>query len=308
LHTRGRKAVRRPSVDTHQECRSLIQKAVRRGKDDLAGRVARHLQEAGDAAWLRGRAAVITFEECWPLGERLPQKPDLQESVETLKCVARHVKVKDAAGLGTLAYALSKGDETVVEGCPEDRDIRIVLNAIRRPKDFWPWAVKQASGDRQRALVDAAYKAYRGGGWPWDRAFMQAAAYLAVTRGVPQVAFAKHREEEFPYWVALDKHTLTGKATLRETAKRLKASSQQVMWASFYCESAVVNESVSSYWWSREIRWRLKKVGLTLEMAQSLWQTARAIITDLLCSQAQALQQHLENGMQVKVDTLAHES
>ena len=159
-------------------------------------KVADHLRKVGDIAWLRGRAAVITFEECWPLGGQLPQKPDTEKSIKSLASVAHHVKVKDAAGLGALAYALSKEDETVFEGCHEDRDIRIVLNAIQRPKDFWPWAIKQASTDETRMLVYAAHKAYKGGGWPWDRAFMQSAAYLAVTHGVPEVAYSDRMDGE----------------------------------------------------------------------------------------------------------------
>jgi hypothetical protein len=299
--------VRKPSADTHQECRSLLQKAVRRGEEALVGKVAAHLREIGDGAWLRGRAAVITFEECWPLGGLLPQKPDPEKSVEALECVARHVKVKDAAGLGTLAYALSKDDETVFEGCPEDRDIRIVLNAIQRPKDFWPWVLKQALADVQRALVDAAYKAFKGGGWPWDRAFMQAAAYLAITQGVPVVPRGETTSGAFPYWVALDKHTPAGKTALREVAKRLKLPARQVMWVSFYCESALANHRSPSYWWERETRWRLKQVGLTPEAAQTLWQTLQPLVAELLGTGAMVLRQHLEteaHGGQVAASDL----
>src|SRR5262245_39638861 len=77
---RLRPTMRKPGADTHQECRSLLQKAVRRGDEGLVGMVTCHLEKAGDAAWLRGRAAVITFEECWPLGGLLPQKADLEKS------------------------------------------------------------------------------------------------------------------------------------------------------------------------------------------------------------------------------------
>lgn len=285
--------MRRPSADTHQECRSLLQKAVRRGEEALTRKVADHLRVIGDVAWLRSRTAVITFEECWPLGGLLPQKPDPEKTVEALASVARHVKVKDAAGLGTLAYALSKEDETVFEGCPEDRDIRRVLNAIQRPKDFWPWVIKQASTDEKRRLVEAAHKAYKGGGWPWDRAFMQAAAYLAVIHGVPEVPHSERTNGAFPYWVALDKHTPAGKTALREVAKKLKLPARQVMWVSFYCESALANARWRSYWWERETRWRLKQVGLTPEAAQSLWQTLRPVVADLLHTEAEALRRHL---------------
>src|SRR5262249_12510223 len=137
--------------------------------------------------------------------------------------------------------------------------------------------------------------AYKGGGWPWDRAFMQAAAYLAVMQALPVVARSETPNGAFPYWVALDKHTPAGKTALREGAKRLKLPARQGMWRSFYFESALVNDSSPSYWWTRETQWRLKQVGLTPEAAQTLWQTVRPVVADLLDTGANALRQHLEN-------------
>jgi hypothetical protein len=62
--------------NTHQDCRSLLQKAVRRGESDLVVKVVDHLYEIGDIRWLKQRVGVIIAEECWPLMGKweLPEK------------------------------------------------------------------------------------------------------------------------------------------------------------------------------------------------------------------------------------------
>ena len=58
-----------PAKETsRQACRSLVQKAVRRGNSLLVEKVASHLYAIEDHAWLRQRVVVITYEECWPNG------------------------------------------------------------------------------------------------------------------------------------------------------------------------------------------------------------------------------------------------
>ena len=76
--------MRRPNADTHQLCRSLLQKAVRRGCKDLVEATTRHLAEIGDYDWVRKRAAVITYEECWPLGNDFVDLMDLEETIRNL--------------------------------------------------------------------------------------------------------------------------------------------------------------------------------------------------------------------------------
>jgi hypothetical protein len=222
--------MKKPNADTHQACRSLLQKAVRRGDVDLTRQTAHHLQRAGDARWLRGRAAVIAFEECWPLVADVNVTADANEAIECLVRVAESVKFKDAAGLGSLAYALSIRDCTARNGSSDDRHINAVCEAIRRPADFWKWAIGQELHDRQRTLIHAAYRAHRQGGWPWDRAFMQAAAYLAATQELPEAMPARSESARLPLWVALDKHTPQGKAVLRSIAKRVGVPWRQLLW------------------------------------------------------------------------------
>jgi hypothetical protein len=286
--------VRPPLSKTHSACRSLIQKAVRRGDVSLIRKVASHLHEIGDGNWLARRTAVITFEECWPLGAKLDLTNEFTNTVNSLIRAAQSVKVKDATGLGTLAYTLSTGDDSVLSGSPEDRDIKIVSEAIKRPKDFWDWVTTNCSQEYQRTLVDVAQKAHRRGGWPWDRAFMQAAAYLAITEDVPNVPTAKQQSKELPLWVALDKHTPQGKQALRHAAKRIGVPSDQLFWVSFYFESALTNEATDSFWWSKEVYWRLHQAGLDFDQASFIWDKAQPVVSEILKAEAEHLQKHIE--------------
>ncbi len=111
--------------------------------------------------------------------------------LDALVRVTQAVKVKDAASLGVLAYACSTGDCSVLSGDAEDRHVQRVAEAISNPQGFWDWAAQKCSREEQRLLLASSLKAYRRGGRPWYRPFIQAAAYLAVTNGVPDVRVAE---------------------------------------------------------------------------------------------------------------------
>jgi len=286
--------MRKPNPQTHQACRSLLQKAVRRGDTLLTRNIAYHLHSIGDNDWLKMRTAIITFEECWPLGVNLSLASDFGGIVDALIKVTQMVKVKDAAGLGVLAYELSEGDTSMLSGSLEDQHIRQVAEAVKNPKDFWIWVTHSCSQADQQLLIQSSMKAYRRGGWPWDRALTQAAAYLAGTSGVPEVHLTDHPSIEVPFWVGLDKHTPQGKKALQDTAKHIGVPSRQLTWISFYCESAYTNESTESYWWSRELRWRLSKVGVDQDKARQIWEKAQPVYIRLLKEETDALQKHLE--------------
>lgn len=288
--------MKKTNPETHQVCRSLLQKAVRRGDPRLTREVARHLCDIGDTNWLRSRTAVITFEECWPLGAQQNGPTNIDSILDTLTNTAKAIKVKDAAGLGSLAYEYSTGDCSVLLNVPEDKSIEQVCKAIKEPEKFWDWTKKTCSTNEQLALVESAHKAYRRGGWPWDRAFMQAAAYLAVSTNKLEVLPSAPKQESFPLWVALDKHTVQGKAALREAAKIIGLSVRQITWISFYFESALLNEATDSYWWSREISWRLSRFDLDYDKAKAIWSKAQPIVTEMLKDQTQWLQEHLNQS------------
>lgn len=292
--------MRKANPQTHQACRSLLQKAIRRGDTELTRRLAFHLQKVGDSNWLKTRTSVILFEECWPLGAEPHAIEDFNSQVQLLTRIASAEKRKDAAGLGALGYVLSTGDTSVFSNSLEDQHLRYIADAIKGPVDFWSWAIDACSNDAQRELVRSAHKAYRKGGWPWDRAFMQAASYLAVKNGVPDIRFVERVRLEVPYWVGLDKHTPQGKEALLKVAKEMGVPVQQVSWVSFYLEGALANDSADSYWWSRECTWRLKRVGLDGDRARSVWERARPLLIAILKGEAELLKEHLDDTLEDK--------
>lgn len=287
------------NADTHQACRSLIQKAVRRGNSTLVAKVVDHLYEIEDVKWLKQRIGVIIAEECWPLLEEweLPNTPEA--TIDLLSRVACSVKFKDAAGLGCLAYALSEGDTSVLSGSDEDDYIRGIGDAIKDPNRYWKWVISKCSNDREAVLIKRAEKVYRKGGWPWDKALTQAAAYLAVTDGIPkpQKVDRSNTEEKFPFWVALDKHTPQGKTALREVANQTRIPWRQLNWASFYFESAIVNNLAPSRWWKKEREWRLGKAALSVHEAKSVWVEAKPLFVELLQHKPGDLEQHIHDSL-----------
>ena len=290
--------MRKANPNTHQDCRSLLQKAVRRGESDLVVKVVDHLYEIGDIRWLKQRVGVIIAEECWPLMGKweLPEKREKQQAAsQNILCqAAQYIKFKDAAGLGSLAYALSEGDNSVLSGSDEDTYIKHICAAIKNKDNYWEWIISQCSCDLTKRFVERTSEAYRKGGWPWDRAFMQAAAYLAVMDGMPKLHLGIKQESKFPFWVALDRHTPQGKAVLSKLAKETGFPWRQLNWISFYCESGIVYNQELSRWWDREIEWRLSKVGLSLDEAKSMWTKVRPLFIELLQDESARLEHHLD--------------
>ena len=283
--------------NTDQGCRSLLQKAVRRGNGALAVSVAEHLYEIGDGTWLKKRVGVIIAEECWPLMVEWELPKDVKGQQPAVKKMlgqaALSTKFKDAAGLGSLAYEFSEGDSSVLTGSEDDYHIRLIAAAVKNPGKYWEWAAGQCSAEPVARLVARAESAYKKGGWPWDKAFIQAAAYLAITDGLPEPPLCPTSKAEFPFWVALDKHTPQGKTVLRKVSAKTGIPWKQLGWISFYCESGHVDNATPSPWWNREVEWRLRKVGLFYDEAQKMWAKVKPIFVELLQDEAEMLQQRI---------------
>lgn len=289
--------MKKAGLHVHQECRSLIQKAVRRGDVTLVEKIARHLNRDEDPKWVQMRTAIIIFEECWPLGAELLLPLDLDGALSALTYTASREKDKEAAGLGTLAYVLSTGDTSVLSNISQNEQEHIVAvyEGIKKPHEFWQSMHDQCANHTQKKLIEAAHKAHRTGGWPWDKAFMQAAAYLAVTRGIPKV-YTANVTLPCPFWVGIDKHTPKGKEALIQVASEMHISSRLLSWISFYCESAVTNKlaTTDTQWWTREIAWRLERIRLDYHAASNIWKEAQQHIAKLLEGEAKSLQEHLD--------------
>jgi hypothetical protein len=245
-----------------------------------------------DFDWMRKRLAVITFEECWTYGLEVSYDKDEKIITGHLLKIVGTVKNRNAAGLGSLAYVLSEGDESVFNFDSGDRDIKIIAEAIKRSKDFWEWTKKQQLNDKQKTLVENADKGFRKAGWPWDRAFAQAAAYLAITGDIPETIYVQPKSEiNFPLWVAIDKHTQQGKAAIREAAKQINFNANKALWLAFYFESAKCNQIEFSPWWEREIKWRMKKLGLNIDEAKEIWERLKPTVIELLKDETEKLRE-----------------
>lgn len=275
---------RRSSTDPR--LRSLLQKAVRRGYVDVVNLTAHRLYQLGDRIWLRSRAAVITFEEAWPLAEMLLIERGEKSTIDALVNATTGTKQKDAAGLGALAYAYHEGDRSMEQTINQTWPIRVVSQALDRPQQFFEWAFSHCQDDRQRAVVLAAKKYLAAATWGWDKACILAGAFLASSSGVPSLTrYYSQPKDEFPYWIALDKHTPEGKKAFHAVADRLSLPYRQIIWAGFYCESAITDSMVKSLWWEAEKSWRLAKVGLSPETAAALWHSVCPMLREQITSQ-----------------------
>ncbi len=281
-------------ASTDPRLRSLLQKAARRGYPHVVELTARRLNDAGDRTWLRSRAVVITFEECWPLAERLSLTKEPETRRRALVEVAKSVKQKDAAGLGALAYAYHEGDASMLDVVPSDWALRMVSEALDRSVAFFDWATSHSTSDAGRRIVEAARRYLAAATWGWDKTCILAGAFLAATGEVPLCGAGPVFTSDFPYWVALDKHTPEGKQVLQQLGVELRVTYRQLIWAGFYFESAAVNSLLDSPWWSAEVTWRLRKAGLTTETGAALWERVRLRLSDRVAAEAHALRAMVE--------------
>ena len=291
-------AVWRPMKSTQSDIdakyRSLLQKAVRRGNEELVYITSAIVATLAsrDKNWFRTRAAIITFEDCWPLGAELVFNRKFYSKVAVLVKAARSIKAKDATGLGYLAYALAGNDHTVLDGSADDRHIKIVAQGVQRPDDFWQWVERQKKSRDADALIENAFQ-FRNAGRPRDRATILAAAYLAVASDIPLYYPSESTDQQFPYWVVFDKHTPQGQRVFRDIARDLYIPLHQLEWTSFYFEGAATNASIYSPWWGRFCRWRFNKINLPPEEAHLLWEPVEPQIKAALADDQHRLHKEL---------------
>jgi hypothetical protein len=229
------------------------------------------------------------FAECWPLAAEMLFTKPIHSKVAALLRVAHRQKARDATGLGFLAYAMDRGDETVLAGVSDDKAVRLIAKAIRQPADFWSWISEQPAEGRRKSLIENAFR-YREGGRPHDKAVVQAAAYLALTTPLPDIKPAPAPEGAFPYWVVFDRHTTEGKRVLRDVARDLHMPLTLLEWSLFYYEGAVANADAPSPWWQTYCRWHFERLGMPPAEAHLLWEPARDQIIDALAEESQRLQ------------------
>lgn len=256
--------------------------------------VADTLRQRGDGEWLRGRASVILFEECWHYAR--PSRYIPANPVDALIGIAQSVKNKNAAGLGSLAHAVSENDSSTSKLAEEHRAIRIVKTAMARPADFFKWAINNCPDAESLEVVQIASRVVSNATWPWDKAFIFAGAYLAITEGTPEVHSADDAgRESCPYWVGIDKHTAWGKMALQNVAREIDVPYTKLQWASFYFESVLNNQQEPSPWWELERVWRFTKLEWDIEEAASVWARARPMVKGALATHSAKLFEAVNN-------------
>jgi hypothetical protein len=184
----------------------------------------------------------------------------------------------------------------MVDCVPDRRMLKIVSEALQRPTGFFGWVLTQSRAQRTTDVIGSAQRYLAAATWQWDKACILAGALLATTGDMPTIKPSNTPLGDFPYWVALDKHTPEGKVALAEVAKHLNSSYRRLIWASFYCESACVNRLLPSPWWDAERMWRLRRAGLSLDAAEELWSRARPLVRQRLEHEAASLEKHLEKA------------
>lgn len=264
--------MRKVSPETDQLARSLLQKAVRRSDRRLVERAFNYLCWKNDFRWLRGRLAVMVFEECWPYTASVSFPNDKEVIKQHYVNLQGLVKNKSAAGLGSLAYAHFRGDSSVLT-FGKSSDIRLISKAIKEPKAFWDWVIKESITPEQKHFCTTAYQGFKKSGWPWDRAFAQATAFLSQCEDSEASPVTSPIQETTPIWVGIDKHTPIGKQIISDAARSIGVKANIALWISFYYESAKCFEFAPSYWWDSERLWRLSKLGVSDEEASAIWRS-----------------------------------
>jgi hypothetical protein len=220
--------------------------------------------------------------------------------------VTNVAKQKDAAGLGALAHAYHEGDRTMLASVPDERMLKIVSGALERPKAFFEWVSGVNRSQQSMDIIRMAQQYLPVASWPWDKACILAGALLATTSEIPPIESIEPPSEEFPYWVALDKHTAEGKVALRDIAKQMKSSYRQLIWTSFYCESARVNKLSLSPWFDSERSWRLRRAGLSFDSAGHLWSRAKPLVSQRLNTESLSLKAFVEGSSSERFTTIQH--
>jgi hypothetical protein len=195
-----------------------------------------------------------------------------------------------------LVHAYREGDQSMLDCVPDRYALRIVSEALKRPKAFFEWVINQSKTQRSSGVIKSSERYLAAATWPWDKACILAGALLATLGDMPAVEAAETLYGEFPYWAALDKHTPEGKVALTEVAKEVHSSYRQLIWASFYCESAFVNRLLPSPWWDAERTWRLRRAGLSSDTAEALWSRARPLVRQHLEEKAASLKDFVETA------------
>lgn len=251
--------------------RSLLQKAVRMSAPEVAVATVQALRSWRNDAWVSQRLQVIAFEEAhhiaFDLGFPLPQQGMIAAENELVRRLCLTTKDKSATGLASLALATAQGSPYVrfvlgrryamLDAVDE------VMSYLRDPEVLF-----DTLDGRDATCARAAYKSAT---FEWDRAFVVAAAYLRGEERPDPVPCTPTAWDDFPWHLAYDKHSPTGKIVMGMTSTASGVQQRRVEAVTFLCGSGQCCDSHDSVWWEAERARCLRHVGLTLDDAYDLY-------------------------------------
>ncbi len=269
--------------------RSLLQKAVRRGDLVVTELTVQYLLDQGDKTWLRDRLFVIAYEECWPIANQIQIKDLLFEYTR----LASTVKNKNAWGLAKLA-SMHKDRNYFLDSTQTDdvnAGIIFISNALKDPDNYWVELGGFVGYDEQKYRVDAAKSALPRAKFPDDKAMMYAAGYLSVNEIIPEVKLVQPiSNQNFPYWVAFDKHTEYGKWILQLVAEKLRLDPYDVRRMTFYQAGVICYQINHSPYYDMLVESKLRKLKDVLPR----WPEVEAMIIEMTKEDAEKLEKRIK--------------
>ena len=116
---------------------------------------------------------------------------------------------------------------------------------------------------------------------------MFAAAYFSIKDEVPQLLTAEaNRDKDFPYWIAIDKHTSVGKEVFIKADDKYSTRAGRL---AFYFEGSLCNKITSSPFWELAKKWEVENMGYTFSQAHSRWNELKPKIVELTKVDAEEL-------------------
>jgi hypothetical protein len=260
--------------------RSLLQKAVRRGNVEVVEKVVGYLQHVNDFKWLRKRLAVIAYEECWTYADQLLYPKQPYKLLDEYKTLTTTIKNLNADALASLAMKVKEGVSSALIGSSKDkRAIQTVANAIKKPEEFWDWIKKQPDYKKYAKRINAAERDIDKADFEGDKAMMFAAAYLALKYPIPETKFTNPNNDiDFPYWIALDKHTSLGRTIYSQACQSINIWPTRGLKIGFYLEGAVVNQMTNSPFWDLVKEWKMNRIGYSIPEAEEIWNKLKPIL------------------------------
>jgi len=263
--------------------RSLLQKAVRRGNNYVIDKVFRYLLLNDNKLWLKKRLVVMGYEECWSFANKININCSNYELLEQYKTLARTIKNKNADGLADLARKLNEYEYSALVGNEqEQKAIQSVANSMKYPEKYWKWIRTQPLYREHKFRIEQAKRDVNKKTISDDSSMMYAAAYLATKYPIPETqSMDPDNDSNFPYWIAVDKHTSVGREIYIEACRSIDLPAVRGMHLGFYLEGGVCNQVANSPFWDHMVNWYLNHIHFTMDEAREKWEELKPILIDL---------------------------